>query len=368
MSDTNTIRVLSLDGGGERGYLSLKFLIKFIDQWGINPADIAKNFDVICGTSIGGIMALAFALGKTPSEIESFFTTAGPYIFTLGSQTPGPVIWLPITPGIVPSAAHMLTLMTTDIPFYHSSGSYSADYGTGLLAVTLESFFGTNILSNVQTNVLIPSYQTDTGKFVSFSNWNNSRFIGQSELIKNVALATSAAPLYLASNTYPISFGGHQYSDGGVYLNNPALMGIALAKMSKPTANRICVLSLGTGLVPGEGSYSLLSKSFRQHLETIVNPLEAIVDPLTILGELVGQAGSGSEEAVHETLSLMSQYTLDQLYYYRYQPIFNDLPAGQSPTLDNTTTTILDYYSGKADAWHTQDLANIENFIGHLDA
>ena len=361
MSDSNTIRVLSLDGGGERGYLSLKFLIKFLDSWGINPADIAKKFDVICGTSIGGIMGLAFAFGKTPSEIESFFTSAGQYIFTLGSQTIGPVVVPPPSPRIVPSSFNKLALLADDIPFYSSSGHYSEQYGTGLLAATLNSFFGTNRLSDLQTNVLIPAYETDTGKFVSFSNWNNSRFIGQNELIKNVALATSAAPLYLASNSYPVSFGGHQYSDGGVYLNNPALMGIALAKITKPSANRICVLSLGTGLVPGEGTYSLFDRPLTKYLVEIVNPLATV-------GALVGQAGGGSEESVAETLLLMSQYTLDQLYYYRYQPLFNDLPEGELPTLDNTTSTILNYYASKAETWYQNDIANIQNFIGHLEA
>ena len=356
MSDSNTIRVLSLDGGGERGYLSLKFLIKFIELWGIDPADIAKKFDVICGTSIGGIMALAFALGKTPSEIEPFFTDSGPYIFTLGSNSVGPVMLPPPTPGIVPSETFKLTLITQDNPFYSSSGNYSADYGTGLLAATLQSFFLEKKLSDLKTNVLIPSYQTDTNKFVSFSNFQNPRFIGQNELVKNVALATSAAPIYLASASHPISFGGHQYSDGGTYLNNPALMGLALAKMVKPCANRVCLLSLGTGLSPSEGTYL----NFEKNLE--------LINPLDIVGALVLQASTGSEESVAETLSLISQFTLDQLYYYRYQPIFNDLPEGQKATLDNTTGTILNYYVQKANTWYNNDLAKITNFIGHLDA
>jgi uncharacterized protein len=364
MTDTNTIRILSLDGGGERGYLSLKFLIKFIELWGINPGDIAQRFDVICGTSIGGIMGLAFAFGKTPGEIESFFTEKGRYIFTLGSETGGPVILYP-TPGIVPSATYKLTLLGLDIPFYNSSGTYADKYGTGLLSATLGDFFGTATLADLQTKVLIPSYQTDTGTFVSFSNYQKTEFIGQNELIKNVALATSAAPLYLASNSHPVSFGGHQYSDGGVYLNNPALMGMALGKMLKPSANRVCILSLGTGLVPGEGSYQLFGSSFREYLQ---RNLTDTVNPLAILGALVNQAGGGSEESVAKTLQLISRYTLDQLYYYRYQPIFDDLPPEQLPTLDNTTETILNYYATKAESWYQNDFLNIQNFIGHLDA
>jgi hypothetical protein len=369
--DINTIRILSLDGGGERGYLSLKFLQQFISLWGINPSALASYFDVICGTSIGGIMSLAFASGKAPSEIESFFTTTGPYIFTLGGNGLIPPVFYP-TPGQrvnTLTSAEILGLIASDTPFYHSSGNYAADYGTGLLAATLQSFFGTNTLANLQTNVLIPSYQTDTGTFVSFSNVNNSRFIGQNELIKNVALATSAAPLYLASDTCPISFGEpqHQYSDGGVYLNNPALMGLALGKMVKPNANRYCVLSLGTGLVPGEGSYAYeLTQLIQKHV--INNNSLSTVNPITILSNLIREAGGGSEESVAETLLLTSQYTLDQLYYYRFQPIFNDIPTGEDTGLDNTSNVILNYYATKASDWYTNDLANIITFLGHLTA
>jgi len=162
-----------------------------------------------------------------------------------------------------------------------------------------------------------------------------------------------------------LQIGGHQYSDGGVYLNNPALMGMALGKMLKPSANRVCILSLGTGLVPGEGSYQLFGSSFREYLQ---RNLTDTVNPLAILGALVNQAGGGSEESVAKTLQLISRYTLDQLYYYRYQPIFDDLPPEQLPTLDNTTETILNYYATKAESWYQNDFLNIQNFIGHLDA
>ena len=71
--DCNTVRVLSLDGGGIRGYLSLKWLQRFISQWGVNGNELWKYFDVICGTSIGGIAALSYAYGKSPDELKPFF-------------------------------------------------------------------------------------------------------------------------------------------------------------------------------------------------------------------------------------------------------------------------------------------------------
>jgi patatin-like phospholipase/acyl hydrolase len=58
VADPNTIRVLSLDGGGMRGIFEAKFMEQFVQLWGINPNEIWKYFDVICGTSVGGLQAL----------------------------------------------------------------------------------------------------------------------------------------------------------------------------------------------------------------------------------------------------------------------------------------------------------------------
>ena len=353
MADSNTIRILSLDGGGERGYLSLKFLQQFVSLWGINPSALASYFDVICGTSIGGIMSLAFASGRSPNEIEPFFLNDGPYIFT-EFYTGVP----PIIPSQRPSDAEKLAYLISETPFYQSSGSHASEYGGGKLISSLTNFFGDNTMADLQTNVLIPSYQKDTGTFVSFSNWSNQHFIGQNELIKNVALATSAAPVYLPS----VTFNNHIYTDGGVYLNNPALMGLSLGKMIKPNSNRCCIFSLGTGLEPGKGQYS--HNIMPRHLSAS-DPFTVIIQTL---GGLLNQASSGSEESVAETLLLTSQYTLDQLYYYRFQPIFNDIPTGEDVGLDNTSSIILDYYANKASDWYTNDLANITTFLGHLTA
>ncbi len=145
MSDPNTLRILSLDGGGERGYLSLNFFQKFVQLWGIDPSTIASQFDVITGTSVGGIMALALAFGLTPAKISPFFTVQGPYIFSLSS----------LIPSLRPNKAAKVALVIADTPFYQSSGPTAAKYGSGLLSATLTSIFGTNTLQNLKTNVII---------------------------------------------------------------------------------------------------------------------------------------------------------------------------------------------------------------------
>lgn len=341
MSDPNTLRILSLDGGGERGYMSLQFLKNFINLWGIDPATLAQKFDVICGTSIGGIMGLAFAFGLTPDEILPFFTVQGPYIFSLTS----------LTPSVRPTLAAKIVAVLANVPFYQSSGPTAALYGSGLLAATLTSTFGTSTMQDLQTSVLIPSYQKDTSTYVLFSDLNYPDFIGQNELISNVALATSAAPLYL-----PVaSFGGHQYLDGGVYQNDPARLGRSLAMMTKPTASRCCVLSLGTGI--GEMGFDPDGPGGLE--------VGDATDAIKTLFSLFDIAQTGGQESVAKALYLESQYTLNQFYYYRFQP---DLNQALDTELDNTDPAILTYYIDTANTVFANDISNITAFLGHLTA
>jgi hypothetical protein len=429
MADPNTIRILELDGGGERGYFSISWFQHFIAQWGIDPATVAQNFDVICGSSVGGIMALSLANGMTPSEISSFFTVQGPFIFSLSSLFPS---WRP-------SSAYKVALILTDTPFYQSSGPTAALYGSGLLAATLQGNFGSSTLQHLQTNVVIPAYQSDTQTFVLFSNVNVPGFIGQNTLISDVGLATGAAPVYLPAWT----IGAHQYLDGGIYQNNPAQFGVVLGKILKPNANRICVLSLGTGrgeigfdsgghtgiplannplttsntsstvivTVPTTGiftngqnvtisgaidtggilavnlnitaaisiingtSFSYTAGSAATSSVTgggssiVVTYLNEMMttsfDTLETIFGLFEVASTGGQESVAQSLLMQSVSTLDQLYYYRFNTI---LDPTKNTELDNTDSDILTYYSDLALSLFNGDIDNISTFIGHLTA
>jgi hypothetical protein len=476
VSDPNTIRILELDGGGERGYFSLSWLNHFITQWGIAPSTVADNFDVICGTSVGGIMALSLAYGMTPAEMFPFFTVQGPYIFSLSSIIPS---WRPNLPT-------KIGLILADIPFYQSSGPTAASYGSGLLAATLQSTFGSSTLQNLNTNVVIPSFNNDTNTFVLFSNANIGGFTGQNFLISDVGLATGSAPVYLPA----WNIGGFNYIDGGVYQNNPAQFGVTLGKILKPNANRICVLSVGTGrgeigfdtgghtgiplannpltttnssstvvvTVPttsvltngqtvtingatdtggilavnlnitatinilngttfsyiagstatsstiGGGlnvvlSYiaefmtteklrkspfhpsGISSEQFRTtpiYQELIrKDPLFEIkakelsarspfaFDTIQAIFGLFEIASTGGQESVAQSLLMESSFTLDQLYYYRFQNILDPL---QNTELDNTDSSILTYYDDLALSLFNGDIDNISSFIGHLTA
>ena len=73
---TNILEELTEGFGASIEFIDNEWFKKFVQLWGINQEDIWKNFDVICGTSIGGMMALALALGLTPDSLTTFFTTS----------------------------------------------------------------------------------------------------------------------------------------------------------------------------------------------------------------------------------------------------------------------------------------------------
>lgn len=360
MADPNTIRILSLDGGGVRGYLSLKFLQNFISRWGVNGNDLWKHFDVIAGTSIGGIQALGYAYGKSPDELEPFFLDKAKKIFTI--RTPFDVGSCNTTSeSNRPNTAQKILFIIENTPFYEPTCPLpggDSNYGSNVLHETLVEEFGTDTLANLKTKVVIPSYQDDTDTYVYFSNYQNSMLLGQDETIVNVARATSAAPEYLPS----YSFGSptvHRYIDGGLYQNNPAEVALNVGKSLKPLANRYCVLSIGTGI----GDMGFDSVALKRMLkEGNVKSTDSAISKLFALFDI---ASTGGQESVDFNLRLASSNTLDQLYYYRFQP---KLDENLDTELDNSDASFLTYMANLADTKFNEDLINIDNFIGHLSA
>ena len=388
MYDRNTLRILSLDGGGMRGYLSAIFFKLFVQQWGINANEIWKHFDVITGSSIGGITALAYASGKSPTDILPFFTEDGPWIFTTSSSTPS-------------SRPSTLTKINTIVGGPFSSPTfYPSDtngIGTKRLKSKLDNVFGTQTMQDMKTNVLItsfekndtePDFARDTNTPIYFSNSNIiPALIGQNNLAVDVAMATSAAPLYFPS----WQIGVDKYIDGGVVQNNPSSLGFAIAKCLKPTARRFCVLSIGTGLgdvgFASTQSNVVKQRALQESIELNTDPqtfadkwqlsskeiknLQQVSGNLQLLEGaylimyLIGAMGGGAQEIVAKELEIESKYTLDNLYHYRMQYY---LDPTKDTEMDNSTAEILGYYEESATNYFNNDIANISSFISRLDA
>ena len=73
-----TFKILSIDGGGIKGLYSSKILEHFEDNFN---CQISDYFDMICGTSTGGIIALSLALKKKATEISELYEKKGSIIF-----------------------------------------------------------------------------------------------------------------------------------------------------------------------------------------------------------------------------------------------------------------------------------------------
>lgn len=345
-----TARILSMDGGGTRGYGMNCFLQRFIQQWGIDQADLWKKFDLFAGTSVGGMMALAFAYGITPDQVASFFLTDSQWIFTI--RTAGDVISgsnNASTPSNRPNTLQKIGILGNNDQFYRSVDPAS-NYGSAKLKEVLTAMFGTSTMQDLKANVLITSYQADTDTPILFSNLDYPEFSGQDETLVNVALATSAAPLYLPL----LPLDAHQYIDGGIYINNPSGLAIPLVQMLKLTARNICLLSLGTGLG---------TVGFHETTGGIPSPPLPFEDTIRTLVKLIDAGITGSQEAVDKGLALRAQYTLDNFYRYRCQPL---LDLSLNTELDNSDASYLTYLHDTYNQLYTDEIDKITTFIGRL--
>ncbi|MCP5095123.1 MAG: hypothetical protein GY943_06195 [Chloroflexi bacterium] len=213
-------RILSLDGGGIRGYLTVLLLERLEEDC----PGFLEQFDLFAGTSIGSIIALALAAGKSPTEVRELFEHYGRYIFH-----------------------DSLIDNVRDMGF-----AFGAKYGNKHLKKTLTSFFGSNQLADLQKRVLVTSFDLDhtpededeqrMWKAKFFHNYPGEGS-DACEFVVNVAMRSSAAPFYFPSY--------QGYVDGFVVANNPAMCALTQALDTAVThLEDIVLLSLGTGLNP----------------------------------------------------------------------------------------------------------------------
>lgn len=187
-------RVLSIDGGGIKGVFPAAFLA---DIEATLPEPIYKYFDLIVGTSTGGIIAIGLALGMKASDILEFYQKLGPKIFN-GNQ---------------------LILFAKNFR--------NAKYGHEKLEKALNEIFGNKTLSDAKSRLVITSLNVDNGSVCLLKTPHHPKFERDLNLTAvEVALATSAAPTY-----FPIKIMSLGYSlvDGGVWANNPISVAVAEA-------------------------------------------------------------------------------------------------------------------------------------------
>lgn len=187
-------KILTIDGGGIKGLYSASILEKFEEKFNTLSTN---HFDMICGTSTGGLIALAVALKIPAKEICNFYIQEGPKIFP--RQRFGFLKQLAI------------------------GGKYS-DKG---LKQALKKIFGDKLIKDCDNLLCIPSYSLTESKpkVFKYDHREGDLTRDNNAPVVDIALATSAAPTYfpLAESDY---YSKEQFIDGGVWANNPTLVGL----------------------------------------------------------------------------------------------------------------------------------------------
>lgn len=216
------ISVLSIDGGGIRGIIPATFLTA-IERRTRKP--ICELFDLIAGTSTGGIIAAALTVpnsrGKpaySAEQIRAAYFEHGGAIF------------------------HRSLIRTVATV----GGLVSPIYSPRTLEKMLEKYLGDARLHTTLTEILVTAYDmtTDTPWFFKTSFAKDHPAPEDDPLLTQVVRATTAAPTYFP----PLSMEGHCMIDGGVFASNPSLCAYAQARVMYPNEEDFLVVSLGTGL------------------------------------------------------------------------------------------------------------------------
>lgn len=211
------LRVLALDGGGIRGIIPALVLAELERR---TDRPVAALFDLIAGTSTGGIIALALtrpgADGNpawTAAQVVELYEREGPRIFAHG-------------------------------PLHSLHGIFDERYDAAQLQQVLEHYCGASRLSDSTTPVLIPAYDVVKRDVYLFNGALAREDPAQDYLASFVGRATSAAPTYFEPPGTPTQ--DLVFVDGGVFANNPAMCAFAEAQRVRPGRDVILV-SLGTG-------------------------------------------------------------------------------------------------------------------------
>jgi patatin-like phospholipase/acyl hydrolase len=215
-------RILSLDGGGIKGAFAASVLAALEEDTGLAVVD---HFDMITGTSTGGIIAIGLGLGIPAKDILEFYSEKGETIFpgTSLSQRAGGVLRQFLGPK-------------------HSHDVLRAELG---------SVFGERKFGESKCRLAIPTYDAISGRIFVMKTAHHERFIYDINApAVDVALATSAAPTYFSAAPFPYHEGA-SYVDGGVWANSPVMVGLTetVAFMGVPLEN-IDLLSIGATSAP----------------------------------------------------------------------------------------------------------------------
>lgn len=212
-SGPERFQVLALDGGGAKALFTAHVLAHLEADLGVRITD---HFDLIAGTSAGGILALGLGAGLRPAEIVELYTQLTERVFPRSRQA-----WWRFVPRAVRPA-----------------------YSSAVLREVLTEVLGTRLLLDSGKRLIIPSWNVQRGEVHIFKTPHHERLRRDGRIpMVDVAMATTAAPTYFEA----ASVDSQRLIDGGVWANNPSVVAIGEAvSMLDVPLHAIRVLNVGT--------------------------------------------------------------------------------------------------------------------------
>lgn len=208
------LNVLSLNGGGVRGAVTLEFLRQLEQEGG--KESLQSKFNLFTGTSTGGIIAFCCAAGMTPEEILQEYTT-------LSSQVFGDKSWFSLlNPKYDNQVLKQCIIRVLERLGYNEQSTLG------------------DLYNRTGKHLVIPYVDLEDNGNWKMKYGETFTEEGRAMTIVDVLLFTTAAPSYFSSYKGNV--------DGGIGLNNPALAGVMFAKENFPKRD-VKLLSLGTGSV-----------------------------------------------------------------------------------------------------------------------
>ena len=215
--DDATFKILSIDGGGIKGIFPAQVLAYLEDNC-LGGQPIGDYFDLIAGTSTGGIIALGLGAGLTARWLLDLYVNEGHRVFPPEQRA---------------SSQRLLSRLSRN------------RYDRAALDELLLQALGTRTLRESRYRLLIPATEAKHGDPAVYKTPHHpGYFLDGDKPMAEVAAATSAAPTYLE----PVVQDGYILLDGGIWANNPTMMGLVEA-LTCFTVQReqIAILSIGCG-------------------------------------------------------------------------------------------------------------------------
>lgn len=300
------VRILSLDGGGIRGIIPATIMVeielRLQQRSGNSDARLADYFDLVAGTSTGGILTGIYLCPNennrpkfTAGEALDLYLKNGKDIFQME---------------FLSQVAKLYVVFNEMYPHKH-------------IEALLDKYFGNTELDDLLKPCLITAYDIRNRRAHFFNSVDARTKNIYNYKLKDVCRATSAAPTYFEPAKIE-SLQGADYTlvDGGVFVNNPALAAYSEARTIRfskevnaskpdfPTAKEMMIVSIGTGTVKTPYHYDKIKNA------GLIAWLPIVIDIMM----------SGNSETVDYHLQKMfnTLSEADEKDYYRLEPSLQD--------------------------------------------